>query len=505
MMDSLLYSALKVEVLRLRPKMIGLNSKSHWLALPQDLMVAISPALSQGFYDEVGRLTGFGSEAVRSWELQRLEMEALKKELDTFKVSKVGGFTSSSWVVRPKICAIAREVQRSTVCRYFGISRTTIDSWMKRNYNTEAAFSHSATNEAKIEAKNPDEKPAPQADSPQPDLTSNKIMSAALARRKPGVRRVYTLSEKKAILELVDAHGSKAVHDHYKVSYDTIARLKRRREDGLDRKQRTPLRFVPVMDVMRKHPGMGPMQIRDYLHRHQGLSMGVNSIRKVMEDHGWIPPYTRKTRVKDGLELYEACRRNHLWHMDFKHQYINKCKSYILFVQDDYSRFIVNHRLADGEKVDDVIAAVEDAIRLHGRPEAIMSDGGSAFYAWRGQSQLTRFLEDYGIEQIIASTPNVNGKLENLNQQVEKELILTQSFASLTHFSSEIAQWVGFYNFRRPHQGLGGRHVPADRYFPGAVQWCAETSERTRQQSLIAETMATLLSELRPSSLSVKP
>lgn len=503
-MDAVLYSALKVEVLRLRPKMIGLSSKTHWLALPADLLEAISPSLSQGYYDEVGRVTGFGAEAVRAWELQRQEMESLKKELDTFKVSRVGGFTSSSWVIRPKICAVAREVQRSTVCRYFGISRTTIDSWMSRNFNSEAA-SRAVAAESKVESEKLDEKTSsPVEQISPPDLTGNKIMNAALARRKPGVRRVYTLSEKKVILELVDAHGSKAVHDHYKVSYDTIARLKRRREDGLDRKQRTPLRFVPVMDLMRRHPGMGPMQIRDYLHRHQGLSMGVNSIRKVMEDHGWIPPYTRKARVKDGMQLYEACRRNYLWHMDFKHQYINKCKSYILFVQDDYSRFIVNHRLADGEKIDDVIAAVEDAIRLHGRPEAIMSDGGSSFHAWRGQSQFTRFLEDHGIEQIIASTPNVNGKLENLNQQVEKELILTQSFASLTHFSSEIAQWVGFYNFRRPHQGLGGHHVPADRYFPGVVQWYAETSERTRQQSLIAETMATLLNELRPSTSAVK-
>ena len=56
------------------------------------------------------------------------------------------------------------------------------------------------------------------------------------------------------IQELVDAHGAKAEHDHYKVSYDTIARLKRRWEDGLDRKHRTPLHFVPVMDLMRKHP-----------------------------------------------------------------------------------------------------------------------------------------------------------------------------------------------------------------------------------------------------------
>jgi transposase InsO family protein len=120
-------------------------------------------------------------------------------------------------------------------------------------------------------------------------------------------------------------------------------------------------------------------------------------------------------------------------------------------------------------------------------------------FALRGSSRFTRFLEDYGIEQMIAQTPNVNGKLENLNQQVEKEVLLVTNFASVEHFKQELAKWVGHYNFSRPHQGLGDRQVPADRYFPGTNTWFGKNSEITRQQSLIAETMATLLSELKKS------
>ena len=178
-------------------------------------------------------------------------------------------------------------------------------------------------------------------------------------------------------------------------------------------------------------------------------------------------------------------------------QWINKCKVFILFIQDDYSRFIVGHAACDGEKIDDVLTSVEEAIRIHGKPESIMTDAGSAFLAWRGNSRFTRFLEDYGIEQLIASTPNVNGKLENLNQQVEKELLMTTNFASVDHFKAELAKWVGFYNFSRVHQGLDKNQVPADRFFPGAKQWYGEATDTVKQQSLIAETMATLLSELK--------
>ncbi|MGJ8493635.1 DDE-type integrase/transposase/recombinase, partial [Glaesserella parasuis] len=92
--------------------------------------------------------------------------------------------------------------------------------------------------------------------------------------------------------------------------------------------------------------------------------MGVNSIRKVMEYQGWVPPFVKTTRVNDGMQLYEAARKNYMWHMDFKHQYVNKCKCFLLFIQDDYSRFISGYAVADGEKVDVVTTAMEEAIRI---------------------------------------------------------------------------------------------------------------------------------------------
>ena len=141
--------------------------------------------------------------------------------------------------------------------------------------------------------------------------------------------------------------------------------------------------------------------------------------------------------------------------------------------------------------------AFDHAIDIHGKPEVVMTDGGSAFFAWRGISQFTRTMEDHGVEQIVAKTPNVNGKLENLNSQVEKEILLPTSFSSINHLNKEISEWVGFYNFKRVHQGLNGGQVPADRFFPGAYKWFGDVKEETSQKALIAETMAGLLKQLR--------
>ena len=243
-----------------------------------------------------------------------------------------------------------------------------------------------------------------------------------LARHNNKTKKKYSKSEKDLILKLVDRFGSKLVYEQVKVSYDTIARLLRQRERGYVVPS-TKAKFMPVIDTMKKFPGMGPMQVRDYNHRHHGVSMGVNTVRKVMEDNGWYPSYSRKVVITKEPRRYEAIRRNYMWHLDFKQFYINRCKVYLLFIEDDCSRFIVGHELSDAERVDVVIESISKCITLHGKPETIMSDGGSAFYSWRGISKFTKFLEEFGIDQIVAKIPRVNGKVESINQKIEKELL----------------------------------------------------------------------------------
>ncbi len=485
--------ALKSKILSKRKQMIGMSSDMHWIKIHQEVREVLEEGFAKLGIEQLSKVTGFIVEDVSRWMAQAQAIKELNGRIATCK-SNGRMVNSLSIYIRADVCRLARLAGVRAASIATGVARASINNWLTKGFDTETlpdkmpvlAESASASADAEISPMGRDEEA--------------KQLAQFLERHKGKVHKKYSLAEKKLMMALAERFGSKAVHDYFGVSYDTIARLKRRQDDEVERKERTPLRYLPVLDLMKKHPGMGPMQMRDYIHRHLGLSMGVNSIRKIMEQHGWVPPFVKTTRIANGTQLYEAARKNYLWHMDFKHQYVNKCKCFLLFIQDDYARFIVGHGIADGEKVDVVIAAMEESIRIHGKPESVMSDGGSAFHAWRGSSRFTRFLEDYGIEQMIASTPNVNGKLENLNQQVEKELLMTTEFASVDHFRKELSKWVGHYNFSRPHQGLGDRQVPADRYFPGASTWYGKNSDVIRQQSLIAETMGSLLAQLKKSS-----
>ena len=475
------------------------DPKNHWLYVPENLKAAILQAREELDSKTIAEITKFDCESIERWFSEEEFVAQLKEKIAQYDVHR-GINQPYSNAIRPQVCKLAKMTTAYTSSSVLGIPRSTIKRWLEKGrgevdssveqddtYYESRLNKEPSKEEVSLEINVDDD---PQA----------KQLELFLERHKGKTRKKYSLAEKKLMMKMVERFGSKAVHVKFKVSYDTIARLKRQSETAIERKTHTPLRYIPVVELMKNHPGMGPTQIRDYLRRHLGLCMGVNSVRKVMEQHGWVPPFVKSSRVNTDIRFYEAARRNYMWHMDFKHHYINKSKAYILFIQDDQSRFITGHAVTDSENVEAVLIAVEEAIRIHGKPESIMSDGGSAFFSWRGTSKFTRFLEDFGIDQFISQTPNVNGKVENLNQQVEKEVLLSTTFSSLKHFDTELAKWVGFYNFSRPHQGLSNVQVPADRYFPGAGKVYGEISQRVSQQSLIAETMGTLLAELKKSS-----
>jgi transposase InsO family protein len=183
----------------------------------------------------------------------------------------------------------------------------------------------------------------------------------------------------------------------------------------------------------------------------------------VMEEHGYVTPKVKRVQAHD--RRYEALRPNQMWHMDFLQRHIHKQKVSLLFLVDDFSRFIVGFGLWDEERVAAVLECFESVTSQHGRPESVMTDGGSAFWAWRGVSRFTRLLEEMGIDQIVAKQPQVNGKLEVLNANVQKELFNQERFFDLGETATRLRAWVSFYNFRRTHHALGGLLVPADRYF----------------------------------------
>ncbi len=154
-------------------------------------------------------------------------------------------------------------------------------------------------------------------------------------------------------------------------------------------------RDAELLEEWKNHPGLGPSQIVNQLRR-KNIKVSVHTARRVMEDAGYRSP--RVVRQKHDRH-YEAVRPNHLWHLDFVQRFIGRVSTFTLILIDDCSRYVVGQGVDDAERADMVTQTFEEATEAttkHGRPERVMTDKGSAFWAWRGISRFSALLTEMG-------------------------------------------------------------------------------------------------------------
>ena len=296
------------------------------------------------------------------------------------------------------------------------------------------------------------------------------------------IAKLYTPSQRSHAVEMVGKHGVSKASRLLGISrfslYDWTrkARLEAAGKivtDLFSGSDEDPhlVRDRRILKEWERYPGLGPSQIRNQLRR-ANFKTSVSTVRRVMMENGYVPPNIKHRAVHD--QRYEAIRPNALWHLDFFSRYINKKKIFVLLIIDDFSRFIVGFAITDAERVNLVIQSFEAATTRYGRPEAVMSDGGSAFYAWNGIGRFTALLEEMELDQLIADVPEHNGKIEVLNANVQKELFNQEKFFDLAQTEMRLRAWIDFYNFRRTHHALGGILVPADRFLGRADEVTAQ-------------------------------
>jgi transposase InsO family protein len=219
-----------------------------------------------------------------------------------------------------------------------------------------------------------------------------------------------------------------------------------------------------VLETVKAHPGFGPGQVRNALRR-QGKTLSIRTVRRLMEANGYQAAGKKEQQQRDG-QRFEAERPLELAQMDILELFINKLKVYLILLIDDFSRFILGYRLLEETSIDAVIALVGTSITRFGKMEELLTDRGFVFYSWRGVNRLESYLESRRIDQTHARPhhPQTLGKVEALNRRIQSELFARERFSTVQQACQGLDQWVDHYNYRRPHQGLGGLLTPAERF-----------------------------------------
>ena len=342
----------------------------------------------------------------------------------------------------------------------------------------------------------PDREPPPaeQPDSPRPRLTAG-------ARRRPRVLRpaadrpaTFTPQQRLLILDAWQRSGlpagdfaplvglSKHTLYAWKKRFDTLGPAGLLDQPkGAPAGSRLPeLTRRTILLLKQAHPDWGCQRISDMLVRGPALPASAAAVARVLHEAGYtaddLPDHPRHDPP---ARRFERARPNQLWQTDlftFMLKRQNR-RVYLVAFLDDHSRFITGYGLHASQSAALVLEVLRAALDGFGCPEEILTDNGSQYVTWRGQSAFNKELTKRGIRQVVAAPrhPQTLGKIERFWGSLWRECVETAVFADLGDARRRIGLYIDHYNFRRPHQGIDAA-VPADRFF-GADSVVRQTLE----------------------------
>ena len=200
---------------------------------------------------------------------------------------------------------------------------------------------------------------------------------------------------------------------------------------------------------IKKQTGWGAEKIEDY------IGVGHTTINKILNRHSLTKPNeNRRKRIK-----YIRWQRDHpnsLWQIDHTDEQ-EKGYCYTLSIIDDCSRYSLALIQLKNITTDDVIKALDELIKYHGKPREILTDNGNVYGLTSEKSKFDIWCRRRGIKHIRSAihSPTTTGKVERLFQTMDREL---------SYCNNDFELFRMRYNHFRPHSSLHGKS-PADIYF----------------------------------------
>ncbi|MEK6529084.1 MAG: IS481 family transposase [Nitrospirota bacterium] len=228
-----------------------------------------------------------------------------------------------------------------------------------------------------------------------------------------------------------------------------------------------------IIQLKKENPLMGSTQITDWLARHDFVKVSKSSVLYLLKQN----PETRnlvgkgvkaKTQREFEPHRFERSRPRQMYQMDITYWRLKgQHMVYIIGCIDDYSRYMVSWGAFRGQTSPYCIEVLKAAIEQHDCvPEEVLTDNGRQFYTWRGKNRFQIYLQKMGIKHIKSRPyhPQTLGKIESFWRNMYKEFGSRQTITSFEDLQEKLKDWINYYNFKRPHQGIDGL-VPADRFY----------------------------------------
>jgi len=223
-----------------------------------------------------------------------------------------------------------------------------------------------------------------------------------------------------------------------------------------------------VDQALNQHPHLRNRSLREYLLRHHQLRVSRRQLERYLRSRGLVEAAAKQAE-EGPPRRFEAPEPMAMLQMDV--MYVAKTGGghfYVADVIDDYSRFMLASVALEEQTGENVLGVLRQVVNRWGVPQAVLTDRGTQFVHWRGRTAFQKYVvNELKAQHILAATqhPQTIGKIERLHATVRKEkLRQTGSYPSLEALQADLDNYTNYYNYERPHQGIGGL-TPADRFY----------------------------------------
>ena len=230
----------------------------------------------------------------------------------------------------------------------------------------------------------------------------------------------------------------------------------------------TPTDVVHKILYLRQQYHFGPGKITDYLKRFHQVLVARSSVHRILGKHGMnrLPANQKHRPHKQRWQRYEKPQPGHRLQMDVK--FLERIpgtrkRLYQFTAIDDCTRIRVL-KVFDACTQRTAIRFLDEVVRrLPFRILVVQTDNGAEFqsqFHWHAEARDIRHV------YIRPRTPRLNGKVERSHRVDEQEFyqLLDQGGISdnIHLFNEKLREWEDYYNYHRPHGGLGGQ-TPYER------------------------------------------
>ncbi len=221
-----------------------------------------------------------------------------------------------------------------------------------------------------------------------------------------------------------------------------------------------------------QHPFYGTRRMVVYLGRC-GHTVNRKRVQRLMRSLGLagMAPGPNTSRAHPQHKVYPYLLRgvvverpNQVWSTDITYIRLAHGFVYLVAIIDWYSRCVLSWRISNSMEAVFCVDCLEEALRLHGKPEVFNSDQGSQFTS----ECFTGVLKREGIVISMDGRGRAfdNIFVERLWRNVKHEDVYLNGYASVSELLIGLSKYFVFYNTERPHQSLGNK-TPQTVYASG--------------------------------------